>query len=56
MQFKQRMEQSNQYLVAKIESAILKLKQNSNSAQEAEVLFSISPISVLAIGAFLISY
>lgn len=56
VQFKQRMEQSNQYLVAKIESAILKLKQNSNSAQEAEVLFSISPISVLAIGAFLISY
>lgn len=56
MQFKQQMEQSSQYLVAKIESAILKLKQNASAVQEAEVLFSISPISVLAIGAFLISY
>lgn len=52
MQFRQRLEWSSQYLVAKIESAILKLKQNASSVKEAEVRFSIS----LAIGVFLISY
>lgn len=36
VQFKQRLEQSSQYLVAKIESAILKLKQNAGSVQAAE--------------------
>lgn len=36
VQFKQRLERSSQYLVAKIESAILKLKKGASSVQEVE--------------------
>ncbi|XP_071917307.1 N-terminal acetyltransferase B complex auxiliary subunit NAA25 isoform X3 [Coffea arabica] len=37
VQFKERLQRSSQYLVAKIEAPILQLKQNANSIQEEEI-------------------
>ncbi|KAK1428263.1 hypothetical protein QVD17_17093 [Tagetes erecta] len=36
VQFKERLQQSNQYLTAKVESSILQLKRKANSIEEAE--------------------
>ncbi|KAI7982572.1 N-terminal acetyltransferase B complex auxiliary subunit NAA25 [Camellia lanceoleosa] len=38
VQFKERLQRSNQYLVAKIEAPILQLKQNADKIEEEEVL------------------
>ncbi|XP_027090776.1 N-terminal acetyltransferase B complex auxiliary subunit NAA25 isoform X1 [Coffea arabica] len=38
VQFKERLQRSSQYLVAKIEAPILQLKQNANSIQEEECI------------------
>lgn len=37
VQFKERLQNSNQYLLARIESAILELKQNAGNIDEEEV-------------------
>lgn len=39
VQFKERLEHSNQYLVAKLESAILRLKENANNIEDVECVF-----------------
>ena len=38
VQFKERLEHSNQYLIARLESAILRLKEKADSINEEEVL------------------
>ena len=38
VQFKERLEHSNQYLAARLESAILRLKEKADSIDEEEVL------------------
>lgn len=37
VQFKERLQRSSQYLVARVESSILQLKQNANNIEEEEV-------------------
>lgn len=39
VQFKERLQRSSQYLLAKIEAPILQLKQNADSIEEEEVSF-----------------
>lgn len=39
VQFKERLQRSNQYLVARVESSILQLKQNADDIEEEEVAF-----------------
>lgn len=47
VQFKERLQRSSQYLVAKIEAPILQLKQNAYSIQEEEVIFVSLPALAL---------
>ena len=39
VQFKERLQHSNQYLVARVEAPILQLKQNADNVEEAQVIF-----------------
>lgn len=39
VQFKERLQHSNQYLVARVEGPILQLKQNADNIEEEEVLY-----------------
>lgn len=39
VQFKERLQHSNQYLVARLESSILKLKEKADNLEEVEVIF-----------------
>lgn len=39
VQFKERLQRSNQYLVARVEAPILQLKKNADNVEEAEVFF-----------------
>ena len=38
MQFKERLKQSSQYLVARVEASILRVKQNADNIEEEEVI------------------
>lgn len=38
VQFKEQLQRSNQYLVARVETSILRLKQNSDNIEEEEVM------------------
>lgn len=38
MQFKEQLQHSNQYLMARVEAPILHLKQNANNIEEEEVI------------------
>jgi N-terminal acetyltransferase B complex non-catalytic subunit len=39
VQFKERLQHSNQYLVARVEAPILQLKQKADNVEEAQVIF-----------------
>jgi hypothetical protein len=39
VQFKERLQHSNQYLMARVEAPILQLKQNADNIEEEEVFF-----------------
>lgn len=39
VQFKERLQHSNQYLMARVEAPILQLKQNADNIEEEEVIF-----------------
>lgn len=39
VQFKERLQRSSQYLMAKIEAPILQLKRNADNIEEEEVIF-----------------
>lgn len=41
VQFKERLQSSNQYIIARIEASILKLKQNAGNLADEEVQLSL---------------
>lgn len=56
MQFKERLQHSNQYLMARVEAPILQLKQNADNIEEEEVIFlifsTLACSCLLAVNAF----
>jgi hypothetical protein len=48
VQFKERLQHSNQYLMARVEAPILQLKQNADNIEEEEVIFFINKIATLS--------
>lgn len=55
VQFKERLQHSNQYLVARVEAPILQLKKNADNVEEAEVFFIFTTLTchyLLSVNAF----
>ena len=48
VQFKERLQHSNQYLVARVEAPILQLKQNADNVEEAQVIFYCTTSNVIS--------